>query len=197
MTQGAYGGTPLTMRLHGLWPDRNPLRRATDRAEFAVAVLLLVAFLAGAPLTDLAVVSWAATSGPRAGQSRAGLHQVPAVLLRGAPRPARSLDFPVPAPQVPARWLGPAGPRTGMVYAGPGARAGSIVMVWIDRSGRLTAEPADPLGLEVLAAVVTPGVLSMLLLVIWACAEILLDWRRMAAWDTDWSVTEPQWTGWR
>ena len=39
------------MRARRLWPDRNPLRRAADRVEFAIAALLLVALLAGVPLT--------------------------------------------------------------------------------------------------------------------------------------------------
>lgn len=53
MEPGAPGGTPLAMRVRRLWPDRNPLRRASDRAEFAVAIMLLVALLAGVPLTAL------------------------------------------------------------------------------------------------------------------------------------------------
>lgn len=40
MEQQAGNGTPLAMRVRRLWPDRNPLRRAADRAEFAVAALL-------------------------------------------------------------------------------------------------------------------------------------------------------------
>ncbi|MGH3192958.1 MAG: Rv1733c family protein [Streptosporangiaceae bacterium] len=186
------------MRVRRLSPDRNPLRRATDRAESAAVALLLIAFLIAAPLTALAALDWAATSGLRAEQAQAGRHQVPAVLLHDAPSPAGSLEFPAPAPQALGRWAGPAGPRTGLVYAPPGARAGSTVMVWIDRSGRLTGEPvavADVAGLEFLAAVAAPGVLSLLLVVIWAYAEIFLDWRRMAAWDADWAATEPQWTG--
>ena len=45
MEQQAGNRTPLAMRVRRLWPDRNPLRRAADRADFAVAALLLVAFL--------------------------------------------------------------------------------------------------------------------------------------------------------
>lgn len=47
MERGAPGGTSLAMRVRGLRPDRNPLRRASDRAEFAVVVVLLAALLAG------------------------------------------------------------------------------------------------------------------------------------------------------
>lgn len=198
MERGASGGTPLAMRVRGLRPDRNPLRRASDRAEFAVVVVLLAALLAGAPLTTLAAARWAAASGLRAGLAQAGRHRVTAVLLHDAPATAGSLFFPAPEPQVLARWTGPEGPRTGMVDARPGARAGSAVTVWTDRSGRLARPAAQVAGvvgqvvLAVLAALVT---LSVLLLVLWAYAGIFLDWRRMAAWDADWAATEPRWTG--
>jgi len=37
-----------------LWPDRNPLRRAADRAEAAVMAGLLAMFMAGVPLAAVA-----------------------------------------------------------------------------------------------------------------------------------------------
>jgi hypothetical protein len=198
MEPQAGGGMPLAMRARRLWPDRNPLRRAADRAEFAIAALLLVAFLAGVPLTALTAARWAAASGLRAERAQAGWHQVPAVLLHDAPTPPGGLSFPVPWPQVLARWASTAGPRTGKIDAPPGAKAGSTVMVWIDRPGRLTGAPVAAAGLAgrvLLAAMAAPVALSVMLLVLWAYAGIFLDWRRMAAWDADWAVTEPQWTG--
>jgi hypothetical protein len=195
MERGARSGTPLAMRVRRLYPDRNPLRRATDRAEFAVVALLLVAFLIAAPLTALAAVDWAASSGLRA--ERAGLHQVPAVLLHDASAPAGSLGFPAPALQALARWSGPTGPRTGMVYVLPGARAGSTVLVWTDRAGSLTAAPpgaTDLAELEFLAVVAAPAVLALVLLSARVIATGILDRRRLAAWDADWAATEPQWT---
>ena len=198
MEPQAGSGTPLAMRVRRLWPDRNPLRRPADRAEFAVVALLLVAFLAGVPLTAVATVRWAAASGLRTERAQAGWHQVSAVLLHDAPAPAGSLSFPVPWPQVLARWASPAGPRTGMLDVRPGTRAGSTVEVWIDRSGRLTGAPVEAADLArrvLVAALAAPVALLVMLLVLWAYAGIFLDWRRMAAWDSDWAVTEPQWTG--
>ena len=46
--------------------DRNPLRRAADRAETIVLALLLVAFLVGAPLAALASGAWAHAMAQRA-----------------------------------------------------------------------------------------------------------------------------------
>ena len=146
MEPQAGGGMPLAMRARRLWPDRNPLRRAADRVEFAIAALLLVALLAGVPLTALTAARWAAASGLRAERAQAGWHQVPAILLHDAPTPPGGLSFPVPWPQVLARWASPAGPRTGKIDAPPGAKAGSTVMVWIDRPGRLTGAPVAAAG---------------------------------------------------
>lgn len=196
MDRRVRGGTPLALRARRLWPDRNPLRRAADQAEFAVAALLLAAFLAGVPLTALAAAHWAAASVLRVEQAQAGWHRVHAVLLLDAPATAEDQSFPVPWPQVPARWASPAGPRTGNVDAPPGARAGSAVPVWTDRSGGLTGAPvpaADLARRVPLAALGAPAALSVMLLVLWAYAGIFLDWRRMAAWDADWAVTEPEW----
>lgn len=196
MARQSRAETPLAMRVRGLWPDRNPLRRTADRVEFAVAALLLAAFVVGMPLTALAAAHWAAASVIRIERIQAGRHQVQAVLLRDAPALAGSSSFPVPWPRVPARWAGPAGPRTGAVGVPPGAKAGSSVLVWTDRSGRLTAAPvpdADLASRVPLAALAAPVAPSVMLLVLWAYAGIFLDWRRMAAWDADWAITEPQW----
>ena len=155
------------------------------------------AYLAGVPLTALAAARRAAASGLRTERAQAGWHQVP-VLLHDAPTPAGSLSFPVPWPPVLARWASPAGPRTGLVDVRPGTRAGSAVEVWIDRPGGLTGVPveaADVARRVLVAALAAPVALSVMLLVLWAYAGIFLDWHRMAAWDADWAVTEPQWTG--
>jgi hypothetical protein len=82
MEPQAGGRAPLAMRARTLRPARNPVRRASDRAEFAVPALLLVAFLAGWPLTAMAAAHWAAASGLRAERARPGWHQVRAVLWR-------------------------------------------------------------------------------------------------------------------
>jgi hypothetical protein len=180
--------TPLAMLVRRLWPDRNPLRRPADRAEFAVLVVLLVAFLAGAPLTALAAGQWVAAFGLHAERAQAGRHQVAAVLLHDASTSAGSVSFPALDPPVLARLAGPAGPRTGTVYAQPGARVGTVVMVWVDRSGRLAAMPFKATGVAdqmLLATVAALVALPVVLLILRAYAGIFLDWRRMAAWDAD------------
>ena len=52
--RGKLGVTTAGRFVRGMRFDRNPLRRATDRAESVVLILLAVLFLVGAPLSALA-----------------------------------------------------------------------------------------------------------------------------------------------
>ena len=72
--------------VRGLWPDHNPLRRASDRAEAAMIAALAVAFLLGAPLIALAAWHLAmTTSFTTSNAERAGWRPVPAQLVTSAP----------------------------------------------------------------------------------------------------------------
>jgi len=183
-----------------LWrPDGNPLRRTADRVEAAVMALLIAAFLAGAPLAALAAGHAAAVTGSRIEHAQAGWHQVPAVLLQNASASSHPMFQVALESLVPARWTAPDGtPRTGEIYAPVGAKAGSTVTVWADRSGQLTPIPLQPgdVGEEIalaasLATVAVAGVLAAIGL----AARWVLDRRRLAAWDARWKATGPQWTG--
>lgn len=182
--------------VRGLWPDRNPLRRTTDRVEAVLAGLLAVAFLAGAPPVAVAAGHAASAIGSRTAQAQqASWRQVPAVLLATAPA-AQLHQFQV---TVPARWVAPDGTRrTGQVLAPPGTEAGRAVMVWVDKAGQLTGNPplelAQVRGQVVLAAALTPLALGLVLLCAGLLIHAVLGRRRMACWETDWQVTEPQWT---
>jgi len=54
--------------LRGHWPDRNPLRRGTDRAEAAIIAPALITFLAVAPLAAVLAVGWASGAAHRAAE---------------------------------------------------------------------------------------------------------------------------------
>lgn len=180
--------------LRGLWPDRNPLRRAVDRVEAVIMAGLLAAFLIGAPLVALAAGQWSYAAGLRVQHVQAAWRSVPAVLLAGA----SSQDYSGYEPLVPARWTTPSGAqRRGNVYAPPGAKAGSTVAVWIDASGRLTDPPLrheQVLAQAGLYALAVPAVLGLVLAGIGLLIHYRLDRRRLAAWDADWLATEPRWT---
>jgi len=176
----------------GLWPDRNPLRRAVDRVEAVAVAGLAVAFLAGAPVAALAAGHAAYSIGSRtASAQQAAWHRAPAVLLAAVP--AAGYDDN----QVPARWTAPDGTRhTGPVPAPPGARAGRTVMVWMAADGRLTGTPlqfSQVWGLVVIATGLAPVAVGVIVLCAGQLAHLALDRRRLAAWDADWRTTEPLW----
>jgi len=109
----------LRRALGSPWPDRNPLRRAVDRAESRLIAALIAAFLLGAPLVALAAFQarWHGAA-VAARQEKAAWRQVPAVLLRGVPAPRGNVYGPHPADAHP-RTLDSAG-RDGPIRHGHG-----------------------------------------------------------------------------
>ncbi len=185
--------------LRGMLPDHNPLRRTTDRAEAAILALLLAAFLVGAPLLAIAGGRWAYDSALRAGNGQSMVrHQVTAVLIADAPNPPQTIYGSPVQVGVLARWTVPGGTtRIGEIPATPGAKAGSLVSVWVDTAGRLTTPPlrhSDAAGQRGLAVVLAPLALSLVMLGWWKLARRALNRRRMAAWDADWQATGPRWS---
>ncbi|MFI5064710.1 MAG: hypothetical protein ACHP9Z_12125 [Streptosporangiales bacterium] len=162
---------------------------------------LIVMFLTGTPVAALAAAGWAGAGSLRAERAQARWHRVPAVLLQNAPEPAHAMFQASLDPLARARWTAPGGaPRAGDVYAPGGARAGTIVMVWTDGSGRLAGVPlqrADMAAREALAGLLAAALVAAALAAAGALACRALDRQRLAAWDADWSETGPQWTGQR
>jgi len=193
-------GKPRVSRLgrfmRGRRPDRNPLRRGSDRAETVVLTVLVIAFLAGAPFAAQATGAWAHAIAHRVQVTQqASWHQATAVLLNAAPAGPANTGF---LPEVQARWTAPDGKTaTGQVSVQPGTRAGTTVPVWTTRDGQLTNPPLQDSQVTqqtdfaeiagVLALAITLTITGLL-------TRRTLDKRRMAAWDADWRTTEPRWT---
>ena len=199
MDPGRTMGNRVTGLVRRLLPDRNPLRRTADRVEAAVLVMLAVAFLAGAPLAALASGGAAAALSRSAQQAEASWRPVQATLLQNAPKPVSAVGQASPENLVSARWLAPDGrQRTGEVYAPGGARAGRTVTSWTARLGHIVGyavRHVDVVVRSILAAMLAVCVLAGALGGIWLLARVLLDRRRLAAWDMSWAVTGPHWTG--
>jgi hypothetical protein len=191
--------TWLGRMARGLRPDRNPLRRGSDRAEAAIKVGLLAAFLALAPVAVATAIHVTYTATARTVQAEhSSWRQVPAVLLHNAHKVTGYGMFPQAPVLVEARWTAPDGSRhTGEVFASRGAPADSTVMVWTDASGHLTgpllprSAPGDR---ESFAAASTLVAMALVLACCETAARRMLDRRRLAAWEADWAVTEPRWT---
>lgn len=190
------GGTTAGRLVRGLRFDRNPLRRATDRAETVVLILLAVVFLVGAPLCALA-----AGAGVHAAAQRdylaqhASRYQVTATVERPAGRPAGGGNLTT---EVVARWTMPDGMvvHKKMLVA-IGYVTGDTLQVWTTPAGELTTPPmaeAQVNSLTDLATVAGVAVTALAVTVAGALARWWLNRRRMAAWAADWRVTGPRWT---
>ncbi len=176
----------------GLWPDANPLRRFSDRAEAGLLALLVIAFLVGAPL--FALIAWRLTLGATfttVQAQHAGWRQVPAVLLDDAPG-SGYVD-----PPVPATWTAPDGAaRSGTVYPDPGARAGATTRIWVNASGQQMKWPPTPRQAVIqadLIAAMAASLCGMILLAAGMLGHWWIDARRMASWDADLRAAHLTW----
>jgi len=188
-------GRQLLRRLTRFLISPNKLRRSSDRTEAVIVAVLSAAFLCAvaiAPSFGLRIYQWERAR-------NANLHQAVAVLSQAGP-PA---SFWIGYEQAAARWRLPDGKwRSGLLTTGnapgiAGAPAGARVRVWLNGSG----EPADPppgqFGL-VFGAIALPFGAScgagLVLAICYGLARLVLDRRRLAAWDSDWALTGPRWT---
>jgi hypothetical protein len=183
--------------VHGRRLDRNPLRRGTDRVETVVLVLLVVAFLAGAPLAALVSGARAHAMAHRAELAQAASRrQVTAVVLVA---PAASSAGPWNLTSVTKTgWTAPDGTvMTSELPVSVTAAAGSKFPVWTTRDGQVTSHPMDDsqvASLTLLGEAVGVAAVALLVVLTGAVARWSLNQRRMAAWDADWRATSPRWT---
>lgn len=176
--------------------DRNPLRRPSDRAEAVIVFWLLVAFAVIAPLTARAAAAWAhAVAEHTRVSALATRYEVTAITLEKAPPPRRTL---MTQPQVDAAWIAPDGRhRTGQVQVPAGTQQGSSERIWVDGAGDPVAPPlpaAKVAGLADRAACAAIALLIGLFLITVSVIKRVIDRKRLAAWDAEWTVTGPRWT---
>lgn len=192
--------TRLGRFVRGRRPDRNPLRRASDRAETAVLAMLLIVFAAAAPFAALASGGWALASGRQAQLAQeASWHQIPALVLKVSSGLQGTGGYAAYyASQAQARWTAPDGRVvTGEISVPPGTAAGATLSLWSTDDGQLTDPPLQDSQVTCqayLAGASGVAVLAALLALIGLLARRALDRRRMSAWDAEWRATGPRWT---
>jgi hypothetical protein len=180
----------------GRRPDRNPLRRASDRAETAVLALLVIAFLAAAPFAAQASGAWAHAMAHHAQVTQeASWHEVPGRVLSVS---SGSGGYADPIAQAQARWTAPDGKViTGEIPVPLSTAGGATVPLWVTNGGQLTDQPLQDSQVSDSAYFAgTFGVIALatLLVIIGMLARRALDRRRMAAWDAEWRAAGPRWT---
>jgi hypothetical protein len=191
--------TRLGRFIRGRRPDRNPLRRASDRAETAVLAVLVVAFLAAAPFTALASAGWElARDHQTQVTEQASWHQVPARVLRVTSAFAADGGYAALTSQAQARWTAPDGKVvTGEIPVPLGTAAGTTLRLWTTNDGHPTDPPLQDSQVSDSAYFAgTFGVVALaaLLAITGLLARRALDRRRMAAWDAEWRAAGPRWT---
>ncbi|GLY80640.1 Rv1733c family protein [Actinoallomurus iriomotensis] len=198
--------TPRPARARAFWRpaarrlglDRNPMRRPADRADTAAAVGLATVFLLLVPLVVMGVGHHLETSWRWAERTETARHRVTATLLRDAEPPVGRLGTAVPKVPVPARWAAPDGSaRFGDLRVPSGEKAGGTAAVWIDGEGRSVDPPLRRSQLAGQKAIVSGFALAALSFALIGARQAVrhvLDRRRMACWEEEWSAVEPRWT---
>ncbi|MET3983001.1 hypothetical protein [Streptomyces sp. PvR034] len=184
-------------RLLGRRP--NELRRAGDRTRgrwiAAFRLSPLIAVLCG---IVIGMAVWNAEN--RAAQAEAlHRHRIPATTVGQADRalPVRFNEPRMATAQV--AWEYPVSHRhTDTVLVPAGTPVGGKVTVWVDDAGRETPEPR-PEG-EVASTAVAAGAAAFGVIVLSAGGVVWLRLRRveahsLAAWDREWELLEPRWSG--
>jgi hypothetical protein len=174
---------------------RNALRRPVDRIEGAVLVVLTAAFLVA-----LAVAS---VLGAHTYQSQraaaAGLRPAVAVLSQAGPLVYGSTAR---LGLAKARWPDAGREQSGVLTTATapgiiGPPPGARVPVWLDRSGQPAGPPGGQAGMIVnalAASAAVAAVAGITLLICYGLCRLVLDRRRLAAWESAWSLTGPRWT---
>ena len=191
MNVKARGATRRMSRLVRWLAGRNALRRPVDRIEGAVLVALSAALLVA--------VAVAALLGMHTYQSQraasASLRPAVAVLIQAGP-----IYY---IGQAEARWRDRwGGKRSGVltIVSAPGivgAAAGARIPVLLDRSGQPVAPPGSQVAMVLNALVkgaAAAGAAGVALLICYVLCRLALDRRRLAAWESAWSLTGPRWT---
>jgi hypothetical protein len=174
---------------------RNTLRRPVDRIEGAVLVALTAAFLVA--MAAASVLGAHTYQSQRA--AAAGLRPVVAVLSQAGPLVYGST---AQLGLAQARWPDAGREQSGVLTTATapgiiGAAAGARVPVWLDRSGQPAGPPGGQVGMIVnalAASAAVAAVAGITFLLCYGLCRLVLDRRRLAAWESAWSLTGPRWT---
>ena len=178
-----------------LWRWRNnPLRRREDIVDAWIVLAVWAVIAVGGTVAGLVT---AHAAGDMFARQRVERQSVRAVLLNDAPRNVSAIGRAAGHRMASVRWTAPDGStRTGRTLVSTGLKAGSEVMVWQDRQGRLTLAPTGSTEAAVEAGfLATAAGLALAGLVsgAGAAARWRLDRRRIDRWGREWDLVGPRW----
>ncbi|SFL43307.1 Rv1733c family protein [Geodermatophilus ruber] len=171
-----------------------PLKRGSDRVQFAARLLLLALVLLSLPLA-LTVGTVVRSDLLASVDQQPERVRTTAVLTADAPVLVGS--EPDYRPPTPARWTAPDGtPGEGTVPAQVGSRAGGTVPVWLTPDGKVTTPPLTA-EQATQNAVVLGGLAWVGMLIAGSAAHLALCWlldrQRRRRWAREWAAVEPVW----
>jgi hypothetical protein len=173
----------------------NPLRRPVDRREGRMIAGLLAIFLTAGPLVGVISGQLAYRAGLRQMQSEQSWREVTATLLQNA-SDATGVGSNWEL-SVTARWKAPNGqPKTGVLPVDSSARTGQHVTIWVDGQGRPAVSPMKLYNVVANAVAIGIGsqfALAVILLLAGCTVRLVLNRRRLAAWECEWRTIEPRW----
>ncbi|MFG2683708.1 hypothetical protein [Streptomyces sp. NPDC048392] len=190
----------MRTRVRGWRWRRNPLRRRSDVVEAWTVVVTALLLFVGAPLLGAATAWWGHGQAQAVvAQQRAERHRVRATVVDKTSEALPTGELGGQGSyRASVRWSAPDGTKESTTARVPAnTRDGDRVDVWLDSHGRSVPPPAD--GAEVwqhsatIGSFTAIGTALTVLLAHHAVRRVALR-HRMAEWDRDWALTEPQWT---
>ncbi|MEU8279903.1 hypothetical protein ACFYOK_27510 [Microbispora bryophytorum] len=191
----------VVARLRRYRPDRNPLRRRSDRIEAALAAVALAAVLFAAWPAALAAraVYDDGIATERAGSGTRQLVEVTLIEATSieATSAVQANGRGLPAVS-PARWTLPSGEvREGVVPAALLLRDGPAnARLWVDAAGRPVAPPPQRAETMTRAGLAAAGAVASVAVLAWACFALARGWldrRRYQEWEAAWAAADQRW----
>jgi hypothetical protein len=190
----------MRTRVRGWRWRRNPLRRRSDVVEAWTVVIVALLLFVGAPLLGAATAWWGYGQAKAVvAEQRADRHHVRAAVVDRAPDPlSAELLGGQHSYRATVHWVAPDGTQKSTTARVPAhTRHGDTVDVWLDSHGRSVPPPSNASEIwqhsATIGSFTTIGTALTVLLAHRAVRGVALR-RRMAEWDRDWALTEPQWT---
>jgi hypothetical protein len=190
----------MRTRVRGWRWRRNPLRRRSDVVEAWTVLAVTVLMVLGAPLVGAAVGWWAHDDARAvAAEQRAERHRVRAEVVGRVPdSPPTAQGGREQSLRVSVRWKEAGGATKTVTARVPaGTAQGEKVDVWLDSRDRSVAPPPDETAVwqhTLATGACGAGVTVAVVLLGHSLVRAAAARNRLAEWERDWALTEPQWT---
>ncbi|MGG8592602.1 Rv1733c family protein, partial [Streptomyces lividans] len=179
---------------------RNPLRRRSDVVEAWTKVLVALLLFVAAPALGAATAWWGHGQAQAiVAEQRAERHHVRATVVDRTPGTLSTGELGGQHTyRATVHWKAPDGTEKSTTARVPAdTRHGDTVDVWLDSRGQSVPPPSDSAEIwqhsATIGSFTTIGTVLTVLLAHRAVRAVAMR-HRMAEWDRDWALTEPQWT---